>query len=92
MLGESIKCLSCSSEKEKQCADLLEFNYTSSSNASIQIIDCSDEAATRQFIEYFSNLLSVFGVPVEVSAKVNRQLPKNEKKLQACQKVVINRK
>lgn len=68
------------------------FNYTGSSSASIQLIDCSDEAATRQFIEYFSNLLSIFGVPVEVGAKVNRKLSKNDEKPEACQKVVINRK
>lgn len=92
ILGKSLECISCSSEKDKQCADLLEFNYTSSGSASIQLIDCSDEAVRRQFIEYFSNLLSVLGVPVESSAKGNRQVSKNEEKPQACQKVVLNRK
>lgn len=84
--GVCLRCFSCNSKTDKQCADPFSKNYT---DVGTDIVNCSDELSVQEFIIYFSNLMSLLGVPLSLDQKHTSKV-KSTNRPSACQKVEIN--
>lgn len=81
-----MRCFSCNSKTDEHCADPFFRNYT---DVGTNIVNCSDELSAQEFIVYFSNLMSLLGVPLSLDPKHTSKV-KSTNKSSACQKVKIN--